>query len=125
MKKRNQGSPADAMADVTLAIVGSTENKEGERVSVIIRAGLASLISKTEYMVCGFDKERLYFKETERLDGYHLVRKNNSDTSYLTFKGSNEFMNWVKAHRGDYDLKHDEQLDLYYIERICWNFKNK
>lgn len=61
------------------------------------------------------DENKLYFIDFS--DGYKLRYSPNSITNrYVTLKSEYAF-NFFKKFEGDFDLKYDVELDMYYIER--------
>lgn len=93
-----------------------TSDKKGLRYNVTFRNGKSEIFG--EFVDFAFLKNRLYMRpSTQRSRGYKLYcfdgGKANPFAQITKNTTTCEFSDFI----GDYDIKHDEFLDLYYIEK--------
>ena len=85
----------------------------------------AEAISKTGYVVIAIDDNRLYFKEASDMDGWFMSKTNYKATKVVSVQNENIY-HWIEdGGIGSYEFKHDDQLDLYYIEKMKFETKKK
>ena len=71
----------------------------------------APLICKTGYVTFAIYENRLYFKEEN--NGFKLTKHRNISKFETRHKA---LANFIKDKQGNYNLKFDEEVGLYYIE---------
>lgn len=100
-KKFNKGD-----SDVTITV-----GKDG-RYKFTFRNEIWKCITNTDYVVFAPCKGRMFFKESDSRNGYKLCISGPTPNRYMftTIMGDTDFI-------GDYELKYDDFLELYYIER--------
>lgn len=102
--------------DVSVTITGGgKQSREDDRVlTIIIRDNLFQVFN-TDYITFAVLKNRLYFRGTDKRNGYKVTVKNTSGYAKITIH-KNE-VGVYEPFVGDYSLKFDEFYELYYIER--------
>lgn len=85
----------------------------------------AEVISKSGYVVIAVDENRIYFKESTEFDGWFMSKTNYANTRVVSI--SNEkIYKWIEdGGIGSYEFRHDDELNLYYIEKIKFETKKK
>ena len=98
--------------DVSIAITKS--KGEAKRLSLIFRIHMWEVLS-SEYIAFAVLKNRIYFKGTDKKEGYTVSVKNTS--GYLSITLNQKELETYEDFVGDYSLKFDNFYELYYIER--------
>lgn len=115
-RKTNRGRRAGNDADITIALTNSnTDGIKRKHISITFRNDVEQLItSDGDRIVTAISKNRVYFKADER--GYKLSR-HKRDSSNKTIQTKilfqEEYLNFI----GDYSLKYDDFLEMYYVEK--------
>lgn len=98
-------------ADISISLVG----KKDAAVCIIFRNGTDRDISKTGYVTVAVSGERLYFKgETDEV-GFKMSHK-SSESTCKTIIRNDELIDFALTHSGDYRLKYDREMKLYYVD---------
>ena len=114
MPKKARGRGNEKAKDISIRC-GTRDKKRRNYISLTIRNSISDLICPNGGgILAGVYKSRVYFVEDFE-NGYKLGNNqaNNNDVMYAKMGKHDELIPFV----GDYDLKHDEFLDMYYIER--------
>ena len=107
---KEKGRAATSGADVTMRVI-----KDG-RCALTFRNGSAQKISKTGYIQLAVYQNKLYFREADAKTGYCLANSgtNSENKSIkLSHVGLCEF---AEKREGNYALKGDVEMQLYYID---------
>lgn len=118
---RTSGKGIRSNKDITLTL------RKDDAVGITVRNDKAQLITrvngvaqfKFEYAI---DGNRLYFRGTSSSKGFGLKsNKNNAckDTRYGQISRkfqTDDFVEFILQYEGDYDLRYDPDVNLYYIE---------
>ena len=108
--KRGGKSQKDTTKDVSISTNIAKDSRSGKSLCITFRNEVQKLIDDKEInkiAIC-CTKNRCYFKATS--DGYKLLESGNRVYTKMFYQDN--FENFL----GDYDLKYDDFLDLYYIE---------
>lgn len=103
-------------ADVSLHKV---RNNDKDAIALTFRNGIHKLISETDYVLISMPKKnRIYFKQGTQMNGLLLGKNNGTklDNRYSRFY-SDEDVKFFLDFVGEYELKHDDFNELYYIEK--------
>ena len=102
--------------DITVAIqtkkTGATKDSH-KAVCFSIRNGVEQNITSTEYMQICVHKNRIFFREADRDMGYKVYKPSTGNNRYCKMT----LLDVLACFVGDYDLKYDDFLELYYIEK--------
>lgn len=85
-------------------------------------------ITNNNYIVCGLEQSRLYFKQEDPRLGYKLSQNDQDDTARF-FKILVKNINFNKIDCGEYNLEYDADLRLWYIDtkhkldKVNWTYK--
>lgn len=83
----------------------------------------AQAISKSGYVVIAVDENRMYFKEATAMDGWIMSKTKNDNIKVASIQNENIYR-WIEdGGIGTYEFKHDDELDLYYIEKMKFEKK--
>ena len=85
----------------------------GQCICFAFRNGTDTKITSTGYVQICVHKNRCFFREADSSVGYKISRPANSNSRYCKMAHVSQ----LKDFAGDFDLKYDEFLELYYIER--------
>jgi len=78
----------------------------------------AQAISKSGYIVIAVSGNRMYFKEADETEGWSLSKTNYENTKVISAQNE-KIYKWIEnSGIGSYQFKHDDELDLYYIEKM-------
>ena len=104
-------------SDVSLSL--SNPGINSGRVVIRFRNDVYLKITKNEFLKCGLQGTRLYFKETSPTEGFKLTSFNKNKSSCLT-RISEELLpiSDTKIELGDYKLQYDPNLKMYYIDGL-------
>lgn len=108
-------------ADISVNIVSSkaTKTRESGRdiLSFIVRNGKEELIAPTRRVAVCMVGNRIYFKDDTR--GFRIIGKKDGHNKYfrVNYRLNNLPEEDCKAFIGDYELKYNKSLNLYYIEK--------
>ena len=97
-------------------------SKNERRVSITFRNNTERLITleKEAYAIVAILGRRLYFKRSTIVEGFKIAgNKSNSSHNkymYISENNSEELFKFVDAHKGDYNLRYDDDRNLHYIE---------
>lgn len=112
------GKSYGVQADV---IVSYSVGRKSQFAFAFMQGAVAVKFKNTERLMVGFNDSmtRLYFCPTEDRSGYKVTTKNASCRSYM-FIGEAKLYKTYPTFKpsmliGTYDLKYDEQEQLYYI----------
>jgi hypothetical protein len=99
--------------------VSITVGKDGD-INITFRNETYDAIApNTQHIIYAVTEDRIYFKETDARKGYKLVSSKNvtSGRRYLCFNHNKhkELYDWVKDNEGDYDLKWDAKINLWFV----------
>lgn len=85
----------------------------------------AEAISKSGHVVIAVDENRMYFKEADSADGWLMSKTKYEGTRVASIVNDNIYK-WIEdGGIGTYEFKHDDELDLYYIEKMKFEGKKK
>lgn len=105
-----------ATVDVSISI--SSSDAKRSFVGFIFRNESWKFFTDTDFFVVAPYKNRLFFKAADKSNGIYLCKNNNTKTPTRYGRIQRDFINTSFAeYVGDYELKHDDFYDLYYIER--------
>lgn len=118
-KERSTGKKVSS-CDISVALVRKTGGKGANytHVNFTFRNGIENIICSdkdNEYIQFCVHKNRIFFRQAESTVGYKLYYASaacakNKYTKIPIFEGADGFI-------GDYDLKYDDFLELYYIDK--------
>ncbi len=82
-----------------------------KKMKITLRNDTWELISQTDYIEFAVCKNRILFREAKD-KGYKMVKSGETPSRYVftSLKGCDGFI-------GDYELKYDDFLELYYVEK--------
>lgn len=108
----------DNHSDISVTFTRKTVNSEYTHVNFTFRNSIEKIITgdETEYIQFCAHKNRIFFRPAEAKVGYKLYKANSKSTSNNRYVKVPIF-ECAKAFVGDFDLKYDEFLELYYIEK--------
>lgn len=98
--------------DIILSLCKRT-SKQGERVCITFKNKSSERISSTGYVIVGVSDNRLYFQESDSVNGYKL--SGDAKRSVIQIS-SPKFVEWARPRLNGYTLHQDALTDLYYIE---------
>lgn len=75
--------------------------------------GAYERITDSDNLIFGISGDRLYFKGGDSVTGYKSVTGAKSRRIVLF---SDEFIEYAKKHKSEFDLEYDVENNLYYIE---------
>lgn len=109
-----------AHTDITVSIQvkkrGAT--KDSHKVACFtFRNGVAELLTTTNYIQVCVHKNRLFIREADNVSGYKITSPTTSVSKYCKMPALDVFDEFV----GDFELKYDDFLELYYIEKEASN----
>ena len=108
-KKTARGIRSDM--DISLRLIKNGGGKKNT-INLILRNGISEIF-EAPGLVVGVRKNRMFFVPRE--DGYKIGAANDkSDNRYVRIPATN---NDLIEFCGDYELKYDNFLEMYYIER--------
>lgn len=110
-------------ADVSLHIVS---NNKKDAIALTFRNGIHKLITETDYILVSMPKKnRIYFKQGTQMNGLLLGKNKGTlvDNRYSRFYAEEDVKFFLDFH-GEYELKHDDFNELYYIEKEESNDKD-
>lgn len=82
-------------------------------------------ISKTGYVVIAVSENRLYFKESNFKDGWVFSKTNRENAKYISIKNE-KIYKWINDNGiGSYEFRYDEEIGLYYIEKMVFEKNNE
>ncbi len=108
-------------ADISVNVVTGKAKKSTERrmnvLSFVVRNGKDELIAPSGRTSVCMIGNRIYFKDDSR--GFKLTGKKDSNHKYfrLNYENNNLPDEQCRAFIGDYELKYNKSLNLYYIEK--------
>ena len=83
----------------------------------------ADAISKSGYVVIAVNENKMYFKEANETDGWIMSKTKNDSVKVSAIQNDNIYK-WIEdGGIGTYEFKHDDELDLYYIEKMKFEKK--
>jgi len=100
-------SRRNSILDVSISI------KKDGKVTFVFRNGVHEIISGTQYFVCAICKNRMFFMEADSADGYKLTVSDTKGCNRYAQMSIDDGISFI----GDYELKYDDFLELYYIEK--------
>lgn len=119
IKKKSSRGRKDIVLNTTMA----HSSKNERRVSITFRNNTERLITleKEAYIIVAILGRRLYFKRSTIVEGFKISsnKRNSSHNKYVYISENNseELFKFVDAHKGDYNLKYDDDdRNLHYIE---------
>lgn len=104
-------------SDVSISLGKKTKEAEPSLLCVTFRNEVEKLIfdESCEYIQFGIHKNRMFFRQSDPSTGYKMyARLKNCKNRYTKFPIEEES---DKNFVGNYELKYDEFLELYYIEK--------
>lgn len=110
------GYRSRAEGDVTLSI-HCRNNEIKRRVCITFRKACYTRITKGDYIVFAKLGNRIYFKESNKYDGYKLTSFHD-DNQVCDIKVHYSLLpiEALSISTGDYALNYDKDRDLYYID---------
>ena len=103
------------ISDKDISITATNYRSERNSFYIVFRNNSDKQIGHTGFISVAMSGERLYFKEADETFGYK-VRKNNSKSSVMTRIKHTDLYEWAVTHSGDYMLKFDRTIALYYVD---------
>lgn len=101
---------------ISINFIPSKRKDKKSHLSFVIRDGKHKDLTSTGYIQICPHKNRMYFREAESREGYKLYQASNSSPNNRYTKIAIDDNN-LKEFVGDYVLKHDDFLELSYIEK--------
>lgn len=116
--KHRASGDNDNHSDVSVTLVRKSADSGYTHVNFTFRNGIEKIITneETEYIQFCAHKNRIFFRPAESTIGYKLYKANSQTTSKNRYTKVPMF-ECAKAFVGDYELKYDDFLELYYIEK--------
>ena len=114
-KSKARGSVGDFDVSLTFGKKKSTD-KEPKLLCMTLRNEAEKLFADdNEYIQICIHKNRMFFRQADSKTGYKLYDNKtvHSKNRYVKFP----LHDVMKAFVGDYDMKYDDFLELYYIEK--------
>lgn len=116
-KERSTGKKVSS-CDISVALTKRRGTGDFTHVNFTFRNGIESIIcsdKESEYIQFCVHKNRIFFRQAESTVGYKLYYASakcakNKYTKIPVFEGADGFV-------GDYELKYDDFLELYYIDK--------
>ena len=121
----NLGSMYEDSVRVKIQKANPRSKSDGVKLTFVNQWG--SCISKTGYIVPAVYKNRLYFKESDAVNGWKLSSYNAGiNRSNMVILTNANVLKWAREYgEGMYSIHHDKELDLYYIEKPELDFEAK
>jgi hypothetical protein len=114
--KRNRNKDASVFVSI------STKNKKSR---FTFYNKWAEAIAKTKYVVMAVSDNRIYFKEATEMEGWFMSKTNYENTRVVSVQNE-KIYKWIEdGGCGAYEFKHDDELGLYYIEKMKFEIKKK
>lgn len=114
--KRNRGNNASLLVSIS---------KKSKRSRFTFYNEWHQTISKSGYVVIAVDGNRMYFKEASFQDGWFLSKTNYEGTKCLSIN-NDKIHKWIEDDGiGTYEFKYDDEVKLYYIEKMKFEKNNK
>lgn len=120
----SRGSCVRSDSDVSVTVNIQDKKRDRNYIAFTFRNGTAQILSNTNYVQICAHKNRIFFRESSMKEGYKLTfNVKNSERSNTEASQLNRYLkvsintDTYKAFEGDYDLKYDDFLELYYIEK--------
>lgn len=106
--------------DVTVTIYN---NSKGRHIGITFRNDVFKIFATdTDYFEYAIYKNRIYFRPSDDKHGILLCKNNNtSDAIRYARVMTENFVKLFVPFVGDYELKHDDFYDLYYVENSKMN----
>ena len=102
-------------SDVSINLV--TADFKPSRVSITFRNNVYLKITKNNFLVCGLQGTRMYFKAAAPAEGFKLSTFNKDKSSCIIRVQERQLpISKNKIEIGDYKLEFDSNLKLYYID---------
>lgn len=103
--------------DITISLQlkarGKTEDK-GKVICFAFRNDCWELVTENEYIQVGTYKNRLFIRQADKDTGYKISKNNNTcNNRYCKMPNVESLKDFI----GDYDLKYDDFLEMYYVEK--------
>ncbi|MBR1737036.1 MAG: hypothetical protein IJ736_08480 [Firmicutes bacterium] len=114
IKNRGFTYASDEDVSITAGISKTKGRNDRHVVRFTFRNNADKKITHTGYLTVAILGERLYFKEMSEMVGYKLY-KNSKKNTYTGICNKGLF-NWAVTHSGDYMLKFDRTIALYYVD---------
>ena len=100
-------------SDISIKITSHHKNTDTKQVSITFRNGCEKRITKTGYVMIGYDETRLYFAQAIDGDsGFKLTCSNKSKNKYLKV-GNDDLLKFT----GNYSLLKDAKSGMNYIQK--------
>lgn len=112
----NHKTTNKSKADLSVSIV---HNNNRPMIAMTFRNGIYKKITETDFILVAMPKKnRIYFKAGTSMNGLLLCKNKSTkiDSRYMRIYAEEDckfFYDFV----GDYELKHDDFNELYYIEK--------
>ena len=99
-------------ADISIKVYRQKNSCVG---GIIFRNKSDLAIGNNGYIQVAIDDNRLYFRQSNEKDGYHVNNKSGNSTKGLRIVNE-QFYDFCKRYKGDYEMKYDRKNGLYFIE---------
>lgn len=101
--------------DVTITIA---KNKDKNAISITMRNDIFKLLGdEVDYIEVAVYKNRVFFRQSDDKNGILLKsNKNATQTTRYAKINIDRDVAYLVPFAGDYEMKHDDFYDLYYIE---------
>ena len=112
-KRRRGGNKSN---DVYVGLVAG-KNKQSDRIHLRFGDNVKNIYPESEYVICGVYQNRMYLQASDVSNGYKLSRKAYTTDVFFSFEEDDKADLLRKFVNEYYQLKHDDVLNMYYIER--------
>lgn len=120
MRKGHQGRYS-ALKDVGVSIINhKASEKRNRQAYVTISFSFRNRIEKvfkSDYVEFGAVKNRIYFRPSDKRNGYKITIKANTAYVQATLLSDEIKKTYSDFDKSEYHLKYDDFQELYYIER--------
>lgn len=104
--------------DISISVQNKIRGKQGDDGKVVcftFRNDCPELFTDSGYVQFCVYKNRVFFRQASNDDGYKITNASKtSKNRYVKIPGVDLFKDFV----GDYELKYDSFLELYYVEKV-------
>lgn len=116
--EKPKGYNREMPKDVRISFTPMDKKKYNyDRIAFYFKLKAAKDITETDYIQFCINKNRIYFREADSDLGYKLT-KTSSKTDPKMFVRIHALSSGDKEFEGSYDLRYDEFLELFYIEKV-------
>lgn len=103
-----------SIADISIKVTTHHKGTDKKQVSMTFRNGCEKRITKTGYVMIGFDDERLYFVQAiDGETGFKFTGEGNRNKNRYLKIANDDLIKFA----GDYSLLKDAKTGMYYIQK--------